>query len=68
MISVESSIKVYEVDSADISPREVDITIKSHWNDPDFVIICPPDGPELTVKAADIRNAVQNATNVGRFS
>ena len=68
MISVESKIRICEVDGSDCE-FDTHLTITSHWNREDMVVIeTPGTGKKrYTVVAADLHRAVTNATNTGRF-
>lgn len=62
MIKVSNEIKTYEGGQLD---KPV-IQLNSHWNDNKMVVIVI-DGKQYTVCAADLKAAVDNATNTARF-
>lgn len=68
MIKVENKQQVYEIDGKDVTgPRdEYQLTVASHWNRPEFVVIKFGDN-SYTVVANDIIAAIQNAKNTNRY-
>ncbi len=63
MIEVETKIKVYEKNDKDLGiDAEINIVVKSHWNNNrkvDLVV----NGNTYTVVAADLNMAITNAIN-----
>lgn len=68
MIAVQNTVKVYEIDEADL--RSVadaqPILVRSHWNNNNIVILEIGDR-KYTVVAKDLKTAIDNATNTARF-
>ena len=60
MIKVSNEIKTYEGGQVD------KLQVNSHWNDNKMVSIVI-DGKQYTVCAADLKAAIDNATNIARF-
>ncbi len=66
MIEVENKVELYELNGDEISGIDrPTITVKSHWNDDDFVIIVI-DNKEYTVAENDIITAIKNACNINK--
>ena len=63
MIEVVSKIKIYEVDGKDADTKKPEsLTIQSHWNYHDFVVIKYGD-KSITVDKKDLIKAIDNAGN-----
>jgi hypothetical protein len=68
MITVESKVQVYEVNGKDAPAIDgPKLTVTSHWNLNDRVTLQFDGGEKFTVVAADLRAAIDNATNSRRF-
>jgi len=67
VIKVVNTMEVYEIDGKkpECFPRP-QVTVESHWNDPNMVVLIFPDGARFTVVARDIAAAISNATNSRR--
>lgn len=67
MINVESKLPMYEVDGEKMKLLEMPkMTVKSHWNDNDMVVIEVGERSYTVVKK-DLAAAIENATNINRF-
>ncbi len=66
MISVTSTLKAYEIDGKTAPIDATPISVKSHWNRDELVVLVI-EGKEYTVLAKDLRAAIENGTNVARF-
>ena len=69
MIRVHSEVTVLEVQNNEIDLIETGekvVGVKSHWNNNKLVVLTF-DNVTLTVRAKDLTDAVQNATNSNRF-
>jgi hypothetical protein len=60
MIKVTSEVENYD------DPRKASMKVESHWNDPRFVVL-NIGGCIFTAVAADLKAAIDNATNTRRF-
>lgn len=67
MIDVVNEVKVYEKRGRDtpLVGDEPPLTVRSHWNRNEFVRLVIAD-VDITVNAADLQAAINNATNTGR--
>ena len=64
MTEVETKIKIYEVNGEETkNDKDQHLSVRSHWNDHDFVVISFNDDDEITVAADDLIKAIKNATN-----
>lgn len=65
MIHVENKVCVYEMDGQVCEGGDQPyVVVKSHWNLDTRVVLLVGDS-EVTVVGADLRKAIENATNVG---
>ncbi len=68
MIEVTSVIKVYELNGKETAPgATANLTVMSHWNRREFVVLVLPDGSKLSITAKDMKAALENATNSARW-
>jgi hypothetical protein len=68
VIEVINELTIYEIDGKAVAIRDTPtLTVKSHWNDPEWIILCTPDGRRFTLNAKDMRAAIENAANTRRF-
>lgn len=67
-IKVHSSIPIYER-SGDVTeaPHKDCLTVQSHWNRNEFVILHLAEEMTITVNASDLCAAIQNAQNSNKF-
>ena len=65
-IEVTNKIKIYEIEGEDADFPNATIKVLSHWNNDDRVIL-EIDRKKYTVLAKDLKLAVDNAINIGRF-
>mgnify|MGYP001612247348 FL=1 len=64
-VDVYNKISVYEIDDKEVGPgQNPELTIESHWNIEDFVVLGFM-GKKLTVAADALTTAIKNATNTG---
>lgn len=69
MIKVQNTVTIYEADGQECKGLDAPaLEVESHWNDEQRVVLVLPSGKRYTVAAADLRVAVHNATNTGKFS
>ncbi len=67
MITVQNTIKLYEVDGVETRPIEPpSIRVDSHWNRNDMVVLLV-DGKSYSVVAKALIAAVNNATNTAKW-
>lgn len=64
-IFVESLVDVYEVDDVATLPRDRPVLRVSDSDTRGAVVVTTPDGKSYTVYAADLKAAIDNATNTG---
>ncbi len=63
-IRVENVVKAYEKNGTEVrTPERPEFKIHSHWNRNEFVVVEMPDGEQYAVLAADLKYAIENATN-----
>ena len=62
MIEVESKITIYEVDGEDTGVDQPVLSVLSHWNNGDMVVLKSPNGTKFTVVSKDLVAAIRNAT------
>jgi hypothetical protein len=68
MIDVSSKVRVYEINGADVTGHpHPTVTVHSHWNSNDRVVLELPDGMKATFMANDLEAAIKNARNSVRF-
>ena len=68
MIQVVSEVEPYELNGDtlfDVKSRKPSLTVKSHWNRKEFVVLKFGDDQSFTVNANDLEAAIRNATNSG---
>ena len=63
MLKVDNTVKCYEVDGN--PPASAQITVRSHWNRCEMVEVIALNGTRVTVLAADLKAAIENAQNTG---
>ena len=64
MTEVETKIKIYEVNGEETKiNKDPHLSVRSHWNYHDFVVISFDDDNEITVVADDLIKAIENAKN-----
>lgn len=64
-IKVAQEVKVYEVNEEEVGVgKEEHITVDSHWNRREFVVIGFGD-KKLTVVGNNLQTAIENAQNTG---
>lgn len=61
-MKITTEITIYEVDSKTTAVVRPQVTIKSHWSRNEMVIL-RLDDKDITVKASDLKKAIENATN-----
>lgn len=61
-VKTDCQVGVYEIAGKDVSPDRPFITVRSHWNDRDRVILVGPDGTSVTVVASDLAAAIGKAS------
>ena len=63
-LKVESVVKTYEYKGPEVTALQAvrQLSVQSHWNRKDFVVIKIGDD-EYTVVASDLQKAITNATN-----
>lgn len=68
MIKVESKLKIYEYNGAEVpvGKEHMPMEVHSHHNRDEYVIIAV-GGKFYTVLAKDLTAAIRNATNSARF-
>ena len=67
MIRVLCEVPVIEIDNRKVSIIDNNsINVESHWN-LDQCVVLVVGGKRYTVKAAELRVAIENATNVERY-
>ena len=67
MIEVTSKVSIYEVKDETVPiGKNVEMDVSSHWNHDEWVVL-KFQGKEITVNAADLKAAINNATNTERF-
>ena len=62
-VESKNEIKVYEVRGEDTGNDDISISIVSHWNRREFIII-DTGNSAYTVDADDLRKAIENSQNV----
>ncbi len=67
MIKVTCELPVYEIDGQAPPMNGAPLIVQSHWNNRQWVVLLMPNGPPITVNAADLKAALENATNTKRF-
>lgn len=65
MIKVKNEVYASELNGRRADSRS--LTIESHWNNPDLVVISFQDDHKLTFSARDLQAAIKNATNMNRY-
>lgn len=67
MIKVTNTLRTYDKpnDLSETTSYPRTITIESHWNDPNLIIININE-IKVTVALKDVQSALQNATNTSR--
>jgi hypothetical protein len=63
-IEVVSEVSMLEINGEDTFGKDVALKVESHWNRRSLVVIVF-GRKRLTVNAADLVNAINNATNKG---
>lgn len=73
MIKTRIEVPIHEVDGREVgvSTASIKLKIESHWNRSDLVVITVPEkmivDHNITVRAKDIKAAIENATNTARW-
>ena len=64
-MKVINEINIYEIDEVEVKSieNETQLSIKSHWNYGDRIILKGLDNKEITVIASELIRAINNATN-----
>ena len=63
-MKVVNEIRIYEVDGKDLEANDIrHIKVASHWNRGRTLVVVEVEGIAVTVPAADLRKAIDNATN-----
>jgi hypothetical protein len=64
-MKVESKVTIYEVAGSEpaLGADRQEVTVKSHWNRDEFVVLEVPGALAITVAAADLKRAIDNAGN-----
>ena len=64
-MKVTSVLPIYEVDDKETpaSERDRGLIVESHWNRDRLVVLQMPDGQRVTVEAAALKRATDNAAN-----
>jgi ribosomal protein L25 (general stress protein Ctc) len=65
MIDVENEVKIYKI-NGDYNETDASLKVRNHWSDNDFITL-EVDDKTITILAADLKAAIQNATNVNRY-
>jgi len=66
MIEVTSKIRIYETDGNDAYNDDRYLIIRSHWNDPNMIVISSKEEGKtttITVLGRDLKAAIDNAQN-----
>lgn len=66
MIDCENKIKIYERNGSKTDIDAQPLIIRNHWNE-DSKVVLYLKGEEITVSAADLKTAIENAINVHRY-
>jgi hypothetical protein len=66
MIEVESTVKIYEINGIGNKSHDTYLHVKNHGLFNDRIIV-EFEGTNLTIIAADLKAAIENATNTSRF-
>ena len=66
----ENKLDIYEIDGEDkhtISSKMPKLTVSEHWNRKSFVVLRIEEGKKITVSAAELKRAIDNAQNAHNF-